>query len=180
MTQTQPNSYRHLSDGEIEMVRLIFSNAIDYDKVKIYNKAYLPFGLQKINVAMSPNGSIYFAPQKFIEDFSIASKERKMWFMHEMTHVWQYQMGYNVFLKGLKIALNGGYRRGDIYEYEPIVSSKKLLSHFNMEQQAVMVEEYFAFKYLHDKKLKSKENFFESIFEKLLINPNNKFLLPKD
>ncbi len=176
---TPINSYRHLTNGEIEMVRLIFSNAIDYDKVRIYNKGYLPFGLQKVNVAMSPNGNIYFSPQKFIEDFSIASKEKKMWFMHEMTHVWQYQMGHKVFFNGLKIALSGGYKTGNIYEFTPTISAKKLLSHFNMEQQAVMVEEYFAVKYLNDKKLKAKENFFESVLEKLFINPSNKFLLPK-
>ena len=41
------------------MASLLFRDAIDYRRVRIFNRRYLPY-LQPKNCAMSPNGSIYF------------------------------------------------------------------------------------------------------------------------
>lgn len=50
--------YRPLTAGEVAMASRLFGGAIDYARVRIYNRRYLPFGLQPRNCAMTPNGSL--------------------------------------------------------------------------------------------------------------------------
>jgi hypothetical protein len=62
--------------------------------VRVHNDEFLPFDLQPDNTAMTPNGEIYFNPSRFKEDFSLSTPRDQHWLMHEMVHVWQYQLGY--------------------------------------------------------------------------------------
>jgi len=52
------------------MASLLFRDAIDYARVRIYNRRYLAFGLQPRNCAMTPNGAIYsqvLLPARFFQ-----------------------------------------------------------------------------------------------------------------
>jgi hypothetical protein len=121
------------------MAALLFGDAIDYPKVRIYNRRYLPFGLQPRNCAMTPNGAIYFHKSCCLLDFSTGSESARHWFMHEMVHVWQHQLGYPVRLRGaLRIGLS--------YRYE--LSSGRSLADFNMEAQGDLLADYFVLKHL--------------------------------
>ena len=51
--------WRPLTAGEIAMASQLFGDAIDYNRVRVFNRRYLPY-LQPKNCAMTPNGSIYF------------------------------------------------------------------------------------------------------------------------
>lgn len=106
VTVAPENEARPLTAGEIEMARPIFRDALDYSAVRVHKGAYLPG--QNERTAMTPNGEMYFLPKDFQEDFSILESDMKMWFVHELVHVWQYQLGYSVRWNGLKIALKGG------------------------------------------------------------------------
>ncbi len=131
---------RPLTEGEIAMARQIFGDAIDYSTVRVHNHGYLPFGLQRKSVAMAPNGKIYFGACHFCEDFSRESNHDKRWFMHEMVHVWQHQLGYPVRLRGaIRIGLSYAY----------VLDPHKRLSDFNMEAQGDLLADYFALKYLN-------------------------------
>ncbi|MBK7236706.1 MAG: hypothetical protein IPI02_14175 [Sterolibacteriaceae bacterium] len=57
--------------------------------------------------------------------------------MHEMVHVWQYQLGYPVKLRG-------AIRIGLPYEYT--LESGKRLSDYNMEAQGNILSDYWALK----------------------------------
>lgn len=106
---TPEGGKRSLTAGEVAMARKLFKDALDYTVVKVHNDEYLPFGLQPDDTAMAPNGEIYFNPAHFKEDFSQESNRSKRWFMHEMVHVWQYQLGYPVRLRGaIRIGLDYG------------------------------------------------------------------------
>ncbi|UZW59477.1 PAAR domain-containing protein [Lysobacter enzymogenes] len=94
---------RGLTEGEKRLARRIFKDAIDYDKVKIHNDEYLWFGMQDDNTAMTPNGEMWMPKNLFREDYSVEDDSMKHLFVHEMVHVWQYQLGYNVKANGLKI-----------------------------------------------------------------------------
>ncbi|UUZ53048.1 hypothetical protein LP419_29235 [Massilia sp. H-1] len=59
--------------------------------------------------------------------------------MHEMVHVWQYQLGYPVRLRG-------AVRVGLSYDYE--LAPDKHLSDFNMEAQGDLLADYFALKHM--------------------------------
>lgn len=78
-------SWRPLTEGETAMASRLFGAAIDYPRVRIYNRRYLPFGLQPVNCAMSPNGHIFFHKSCCLVDFSTGTEHARHWFMHEMT-----------------------------------------------------------------------------------------------
>jgi hypothetical protein len=102
--------FRAMTSGEIAMASRLFGDAIDYHRVRIYNRRYLPFGLQPVNCAMTPNGHIYFHKSRCLLDFSCGSAQARHWFMHEMVHVWQHQLGYPVRLRGaVRIGLSYHY-----------------------------------------------------------------------
>ena len=75
--------WRPLTAGEIVMVTLLFRDAIDYARVRIFNRRYLPY-LQPKNCAMTPNGSMYFHASCFLDDYSQANLTGQHWFTHEM------------------------------------------------------------------------------------------------
>ena len=139
--QTPKGKARPMTPGEIAMAKVIFKDSIDYSKVKVHNGEYLWFGLQPDNTAMTPNGEMYFNPDYFKEDFSKEDSADKHWFMHEMVHVWQYQLDYPVKLRG-------AIRIGLSYAYQ--LAHDKTLADYNMEAQGDIVADYFALKVLGD------------------------------
>jgi len=128
---------RPLTSGEIALARLVFGGAIDYQRVRIHNTRFIPF-LQRKDVCITPNGELYFHISRYRPDFSLATAPEQHWFMHEMAHVWQYQLGYPVMWRG-------AVRLGLSYDYE--LSPELCLCDFNMEAQAEVLADYFALKY---------------------------------
>src|SRR5690606_5678842 len=109
--------------------------AIDYSKVKVHCCGYwLLCGLQPAHTAVCPNGHMYFPPRVHQADFSQATLAEQSWFMHELTHVWQYQMGY--WVKCARIL-----RPRMSYAYT--VDTGRAFRDFNMEAQGNLVEDYF-------------------------------------
>jgi len=70
------------------MASLLFRDAIDYTRVRIHGRRYMPF--QPKNCAMTPNGSIYFHHSCFLDDYASAKVVGRHWFMHEMVHLWRF------------------------------------------------------------------------------------------
>lgn len=174
---------RPLTEGEIAMARLVFKDSINYSSVRIHNEEYLPFGFQNDDTAMTPNGGMYFNPDRFKQDFSIEDKSSKIWFMHEMTHIWQYQLGYSVTWNGFWLAITGGYIGGRAYRIDPSDSPgspdiQKDFSDFNMEQQARIIEEYYAAHHLNDTRFSQNLKFYQRVLHDFLRNPRNAELLP--
>jgi len=131
---TASGASRPLTAGEIAISRELFGNAINYMSVKVHNKEYLPLGMQKNDVAMTPNGEIYWPKRFFQEDYSAATPENQHWFMHEMVHVWQYQLGFGVKRHGI-------FSWAANYNYE--LTASKDISSFKMEQQACVMADYW-------------------------------------
>ena len=133
---TPKGEARGLTSGEIAMARQLFGSSIDYNKVKVHNGEYLWLGLQPNDTAMTPNGEMYFNPTRFQEDFSASSEfGDRLWFMHEMVHVWQYQLGYPVKMRGaLRIGLS----------YKYALNPGLNLSDYNMEAQGNVLSDYWA------------------------------------
>ena len=121
------------------MAEHLFGDAIDYRKVRIFNRRYLPFGLQPVNCAMTPNGHLYFHKSRCLLDFSTGTEQARHWFMHEMVHVWQHQLGYPVRLRGaVRIGLSYRYR----------LATDKTLADYNMEAQGDLLADYFVLRHL--------------------------------
>jgi hypothetical protein len=178
---TVPGESRPLSPGEIEMASLVFKDSIDYASVKIHRKKYLMF--QDDRTGMTPDGNMYLPDGIFEEDYSDMENKSKIWFMHEMTHVWQFQLGYNLKWAGLIILINGGYTSPEklniYYEYDDERTDSKFRD-FNMEAQAQIISHYYAAKYLKHGKYLPKLSFYEKTLEDFLKNPKNPSHLPSN
>jgi hypothetical protein len=166
---------RGLTAGEIAMASLLFGGAIDYACVRVHDRRYLPL-VQPKNCAMTPNGSIYFHHSCFLPDFSEGSPTVIHWFMHEMVHVWQHQLGYPVRLRGaIRIRLS--------YDYE--LREGALLSDYNMEAQGDLLADYFALKFLrHPRIVRQRRHahdlpLYEQVLAGFLADPADRENLPR-
>lgn len=130
---------RPLTSGEIALAAQLFGSAIDYTRVRVHNTRFIPF-LQRKDVCITPNGELYFHASRYRDDFSLASEREQHWFMHEMAHVWQYQLGFPVLLRG-------AVRIGLSYDYQ--LAPQLRLCDFNMEAQAEVLADYFALTWLY-------------------------------
>lgn len=178
---------RSLTTGEIEMAKKIFRGSVDYSKVKVHNGAAI---IGAGNNAMTPNGEMYFPKDFYKPDYSIGKDPDKIWFIHEMTHVWQYQLGYSVIWAGFKILLKGGYGYDTdqstprAYKYDAIADTNKAMSDFNMEQQGDLVSGYFDAVFLSGEGSQPHQThvmhlpFLQKILVNFLQNPSDTSLLP--
>lgn len=145
------------------MVSLLFGDAVDCARVRVHNRPYLPFGLQPRNCAMTPNGSIYFHHSCYLPDYALADLPAKHWFMHEMVHVWQHQLGYPVRLRG-------AVRIGLSYRYTLREGAK--LADYNMEAQGELLADYFVLKHLRKPEAMSQPEYAGSLalYERVLAH----------
>lgn len=135
MKNSKEGSLRLMTPGEINIAKTIFGNAIIYPRVWIHYDSYFPFGLQGKNVAMAPNGEIYMRDYYYAHDFSsISNIDKQHAFIHELTHVWQYQ-------KGMWVRTRGLFSWAADYHYD--FKENKSLQDYTMEQQAQIIADYF-------------------------------------
>jgi hypothetical protein len=165
---------RALTEGEVAMAAALFGRAVDYAKVRIINRRYMPF--QPKNCAMTPNGSMYFHHSCFVDDYSAGEVVAQRWFMHEMVHVWQHQLGYPVRLRGaVRIGLDYHYR----------LRAGATLADFNMEAQGDLLADYFVLKHLgNPRALRWGEHagqldLFEDVLGQFLADPASRANLPR-
>lgn len=71
--------FRALTAGETAMAARLFGHAIDDAAVRVYDRRYLPFGLQPKNCAMTPNGAICFHKSCCLLDLRPAASTRATW-----------------------------------------------------------------------------------------------------
>lgn len=168
------SSARALAAGEVAMAAALFGDAVDYAKVRIINRRYMPF--QPKNCAMTPNGSMYFHHSCFLDDYSAGGMIAQHWFMHEMVHVWQHQLGYPVRFRGaVRIGLDYRYR----------LRAGATLADFNMEAQGDLLADYFMLRHLGNPAgLRWIENagklaLFEEVLAVFLSDPSSRANLPR-
>lgn len=168
---------RHLTAGEIQLAQTMFQDAIDYAAVKLaFGRWWQTFS----QVAVAPNGCVYFPRKARCDDFSLTAPHLQMWFMHEMTHVWQYQRGFSVLKSGVMLFVRRGYAHAKAYRYLQDASDAIApFEQLNMEQQAEVVSHYFAAKYLHVPSLQARLPMLEASLSCFLQQPYWLGLLPK-
>ncbi|MBC2778236.1 vgr related protein [Parasphingopyxis marina] len=123
---------RPLTHAETALAASIFGKAIDYDRVKLHRKRWFPF--QPRDVLMAPTGGIWFHPKGpfWRADFGDAPRKLQALFLHEMTHVWQYQCGIFLPLK-----------RHPFCRYSYSLKPGWPLGRYGIEQQAEIVRHTF-------------------------------------
>lgn len=134
---------RPLTPGEIEMVRLLFGQAIEWNRVRIMKEKFAFF--QPVDITMAPDGNIWLHPAGHLakgsesEDFSQASLRLRAHFIHEMTHVWQRQNGMDPILEKFLMLFRHGTLGGYSYDLVP----GKTFDSYNIEQQACIIADIY-------------------------------------
>ena len=129
---------RSLTPGEIELLRSVFADAIDYSKVRLVKGKWWPFHPR--NAAMAPMGNVWFHPEAggWSEDFSKEPLHRQGFFVHEMTHVWQSQAKGRFYLPLM---------RHPFCQYRYRLDPGRPFERYGLEQQAEIVRHAFLAKH---------------------------------
>jgi hypothetical protein len=115
---------RRLTTGEIALARTVFAEHIDYPRVTIRYAPLMPYG------AIVPIGDtiLHGAAWPPPRDFTCDTLDRQGWFIHEMAHVWQAEIGVTLALAKLRALGASAYR----VVIDPALS----FFDYNIEQQA--------------------------------------------
>ena len=165
---------RPLTEAEIAMASRLFGDAIDYRRVRIHGRRYMP--LQPKNCCMTPNGSMYFHRSCFLPDYTRADPCAIHWFMHEMVHVWQHQLGYPVRLRG-------AIRIGLSYDYT--LRPERTLADYNMEAQGDLLADYFVLDVLRQPRAMRQQGYrddaalYRQVLAAFLADPASRAHLPR-
>ena len=117
------------------MARTVFGSAINYLEVKIHSEPHNP--AQPDDSLIAPNGEIYAgSPAVYSADYSAMSLDWRAVFIHEMTHVWQWQTEFSTF--EMIISRLFDWR----YDYLPFIPGQAFEDYGN-EQQADIVRDYY-------------------------------------
>lgn len=127
------------------MAQSVFANLIDYQKVKIINQRYLPW--QSQHVFMAPQGNIHIAKLHFKLDYAQESIAYQAVFIHEMTHILQYQKNMNVLLIGAVLQILRFLSFGLYNPYTYILSKEQCFFDYNIEQQGDIAKDIFLKKF---------------------------------
>lgn len=131
---------RNLSASEIQMARLIFGEQIDYDIVQIANRRILPM-FQPKSGGMCTANTINITGTAYCDEYT---QKLSSFFIHEMTHIWQFQKSPAYFGKKYMAELRKHHFNyaANAYKYE-LVEGKDFHD-YGLEQQACIVQDYFA------------------------------------
>ena len=130
---------RSLTSGEVSLAREIYADSVDYDRVRIHYRNFVFW--QGARYIITPNGHIYLGRSlRELSDFSAASLAMQGLFIHEMAHVWQYQHGINVLMRG---ALEQVRHFCGFNQYRYQLEVGKALGSYKLEQQAEILRHYF-------------------------------------
>lgn len=133
---------RPLTAGEVKLAQSVFGDAIDYRRVKIFNRHNFGIPVDQGAMLMAPNGNIYVTDSfAYKRDFSKERGFQQQSFIHEMTHVWQHQKGMNVRLAAIAAYVGHDFNYSSAYKIDD--EDERDIGQLNLEQQAEAVEKYF-------------------------------------
>ncbi|MEM6317338.1 MAG: hypothetical protein AAF960_06690 [Bacteroidota bacterium] len=126
---------RPLTSKEIELAKSIYQNSIDYQAVRIDERAWA--GPKQYHFCyVSFNLINSWGPM------------RPPIFIHEMMHIWQYQQMGAIYMIRALLAQHSqmGYNYGGVATIRHKMATGQTLFDFNLEQQAEVVTDYFLLK----------------------------------
>jgi hypothetical protein len=144
--ETITDPHRGLTSGERALLASLFHDSLRYDNIQVIDGK---FAFQPNNVYMTPRGNIYAPGELFEADFSASgvSARRQAVFVHEITHVWQFENGMDLVAQGLAAFAKAGGSYERAYPYT--LARGRDLVDYGMEQQASIVEDYFLITKFH-------------------------------
>lgn len=136
-------SCRGMTPGEMKIARSIYGNAIDYKKIKLWNRPgyFYLFGQGYGAFVPSPESIYLMASEFHVADLSADLKKQRI-LIHELAHIWQRIKGRIGYWTWLRELLRHNYNYQMTYQFQLIPGRN--FDFFNHEQQAGIVESYFS------------------------------------
>lgn len=131
---------RPLTQGEKELARSVYRDAIKLDEVTIKRRKWFPF--QPRHVLMAPCGHIHIHPKSSLwsDDYSQEKLNLQGLFLHELCHVWQAQQRGKYYLPLM---------RHPFCTYHYVIRPGWKLERYGLEQQAEIVRHVFLLRNRH-------------------------------
>ena len=128
-------AFRRLTSGEIAMARSVFGDCIDYDAPKIHDSQY--WAGQENGQIVTPDGNIWVPKgnRAYRDDYSEGTAANKSHFIHEMTHILQFQHHVDMARRVIEEKAVG-------LSYDYRLEPGKRFEDYGIEQQAAIVEDY--------------------------------------
>ena len=127
---------RKLNNNELQLLKSIYLDTIDYNKVKLTNQHLFSKLLKKYSGIVFDN-TIVFTKKSYKDDFSLNTGSLAL-LVHEICHVWQYQnLKYRWYKAGIEHLKFGK----STYSYN--IADHKKLTDFRFEQQGEIMANYF-------------------------------------
>lgn len=127
---------RKLNSSEIELLKIIYFNKVDYSKIRITNKHIFSYILKKYS-GITFGNKIVFSKRAYRDDFSKKIADSAL-LVHEVCHVWQHQTTDYWWAKAIPEHLKFGK---DVYKYK--LENDKQFGTYRYEQQAEIMADYF-------------------------------------
>ena len=150
---------RKLNNNELQLLKSLYFNEIDYNKVKLTNQHLFSKLLKKYSVSVFDN-TIVFTKKSYKDDFSKNIGSMAL-LVHEMCHVWQYQnLNYRWYKAGMEHLKFGK----STYSYN--IADHKKLTDFRFEQQGEIMADYFRLIQRNSPKIAVYEDVIYSVIDK--------------
>ena len=123
-----PFHIRNLSESELQTAQAIFGESVDYEEVRIKNGGFLTWIYPGVTI-----GNTIAFPKGAYDETEVSDQAL---FLHEMTHVWQYQN------HGLSYIPRALYEEIFTDAYVVHYDAAKTFAEYDVEEQAEIVAEY--------------------------------------
>lgn len=153
--------HRKLNNNEVQILRSLYFDEIDYDKVKLTNQHLFSHLLKKYSGIVFDN-TVVFTKKSYKDDFSINTGSMAL-LIHEMCHVWQYQ---NLNYRWIKAGIEHIKFGKSTCKYN--IADHKKLTDFRFEQQGEIMADYFRLKQKNSPKVKIYEDVIYQVINKKL------------
>ena len=150
---------RKLNQNELDILRSIYHDKIDYNKVIITNEHLFSYLLKRYSGIVFDN-TIVFTKNSYKDDFSVNTGSMAL-LVHEVCHVWQYQ---NLNYRWMKAGWEHIKFGNSTYSYN--IADHKKLTDFRFEQQGNIMADYYRLRQQNSPKLAVYEDVIFSVIKK--------------
>lgn len=144
---------RQITPGEKKMLQPIFGDSIRYENIRVYERPDITSIFREDRMATAIGSNIYLTErmEPHRNDYGFANEpypagaslenDHSRDFVHEITHVWQYQTWQKRKKDITENRVPQDESTPQSYEYNILEHNR--FAHFNQEQQAEIVSNYF-------------------------------------
>lgn len=164
---------RHLTANETRMLREVFGDAVDYNKVRVHHSAMADRWLHSFDtVAMTRRNMITLERNSCSADYALCDdKPLRTVFLHESVHIWQNQNGLKPLQLKEIFAHYSRMLRGVAYEdtYSYSLEGQRALTSYSVEQQAGIISDYVM--YVKDRPISDANRYMLFLNRDITTNP---------